>query len=260
MMMGMGRKRGIFGGGFDSMDLPSALPSMSQIPTTAGGMYGDSMPAQQQRKPGLGTRLLGEGWEGKLSALGGALQGDYNAIPQYMQGQDIMRARAEQQAAAQREQAQFLAGAQGVGLSPQQAQLLGPEGVRQYTLGQLKPKEPVQPRFEQDNAGNVWALDPMTGRPMSDRPVFVDNTPRETIINGAVVRMPNQYATQQGGGAPTRPVGRLTPIPNAQAAPAQRLVGPRVISKAEYDAQLRQFGGDQLSMNAWMRNNNVIAD
>jgi hypothetical protein len=253
--MMLGRKRGLFG----SMDTPSTLPPLSQVPTTAGGAYGNPIAGGETRRPGLGTRLFGEGWEGKASALGNLLLGDPYAVQRYQAGQQETQQKAAAQAEALRAQAQQLADAQGLGLSEAQSRILGPEGLRQYTLGQLKPKEPVAPRFEQDNAGNVWALDPNTGQPLSDRPAFVDNTSRETIINGAVVRIPNQYATQQGG-APTRPVGRLTPIQSAETGPVPRLRGPRVISKAEYDAQLRQFGGDQLSMNAWMRNNNVIAD
>lgn len=67
-----------------------------------------------------------------------------------------------------------------------------------------EPEKPQAPRFEQDNAGNVWALDPMTGRPLGDRPVFVDQNERFINQNGAILRVPNRFATgaqPQGGQA-----------------------------------------------------------
>lgn len=226
-----------FGDGLPGM--PERLPDMQNIPTTAGGMFGDPM-GQPQQRPGLGTRLLGQGWEGKVAALGSALMGDRNAVPQFLQNRDLM-AYGEQQARAQR-----------------QASLDDYTAKKEIDQRFAPAPEAPKPRFEQDNAGNVWALDPMTGQKLSDRPAFVDPNPRTIFQNGAMVTIPNVFAQQSDG--PTRPVGKLTPIPNAQTAPAQQIAGPRVISKAQYDAQLRQFGGDQLSMNAWMRNNNVIAD
>jgi hypothetical protein len=111
--------------------------------------------------------------------------------------QDMMmqRERAAKQAEALRMQAERMAQLRDAGVPENLAPLLDAEGARQYAVGKLKPQEPVQPRLEQDNAGNVWALDPMTGRPLSDRPVFVDPTERTTFINGAMVRMQNPFAT-----------------------------------------------------------------
>jgi hypothetical protein len=87
-------------------DMPASLPDMAQIPTTAGGAFGDPMASQPQRKPGLGTRLLGQGWEGKVAALGASLMGDRSAVPDYFQSREVM---AFKQAEAQRARAAELA-------------------------------------------------------------------------------------------------------------------------------------------------------
>lgn len=93
--------------------------------------------------------------------------------------------------------------------------------------GELKVRsefeKPEAPRFEQDNAGNVWALDPRTGRPMSESPVFVDRTERFMNQNGAILNVPNPYA-QQPQGLP--PIGSTRPKPGAQqqqSAPIQQM-------------------------------------
>ena len=87
--------------------MPTTLPDMQNIPTTAGGMFGDPM-GQPQQRPGLGTRLLGQGWEGKVAALGSALMGDRNAVPQFFQNREAMAFRqAEAQRARSTELADF---------------------------------------------------------------------------------------------------------------------------------------------------------
>ena len=85
--------------------MPDSLPDMQEIPTTAGGMFGDPM-GQPQQRPGLGTRLLGQGWEGKVAALGASLMGDHNALPQFFQNREAM---AFKTAEAQRQRAAELA-------------------------------------------------------------------------------------------------------------------------------------------------------
>jgi hypothetical protein len=66
--------------------LPGDQPQIDQKPQMPG----------MQRKPGLGTRLLGEGWEEKVNALGGLLRGDPNAVGNY---QALQQHRADQAAA-----------------------------------------------------------------------------------------------------------------------------------------------------------------
>jgi hypothetical protein len=134
MMAGMGRKRGLFGsaGGFNaSMPQDMAMPETAQM----GG--GGFVP---EDRPGLGTRLLGKGWEEKAMALGGALMGNQWAIPQYLQQQGAMQRQAEQQAAAMRAQAQRLAAAQRMGISADQAMLLG-DNIGSVVAGQMKGPE-----------------------------------------------------------------------------------------------------------------------
>lgn len=117
-------------------------------------------------------------------------------------------------------------------------------------------KEPEAPRFEQDNAGNVWALDPRTGKPLSDSPVFVDRTERFMNQNGAILNVPNPYAQ---GGLPTRPVGKLTPVqPTIENTPAPQLGAngmPTSLTRAQYQAVVQRMG--QAETEAWARRNNI---
>jgi hypothetical protein len=250
MITGGMKRKGMFGGGFGA-SMPQDMAVQEQAQMGVGG-------AQMGKKPGLGTRLLGAGWEDKAMALGGALMGNQFAIPQYLRQQGDIRQQAEQLAAAQRQQAMQMSAAQGMGLTPEQAALLGPEGLRQYTLGKLKgPEAPPPPRFEQDNAGNVWALDPMTGKPMGDAPTFVDPTERQIFQNGAMVTIPNPFAGRQA--APLRPVGKLTPIgPTIENTPAPQLNAngmPTSLSRAQYDAVVQRMG--KADTEAWARRNNI---
>ena len=94
------RRRGVFGA--QNPQSPSIDPTQGQVPR-----YGDMGPgmgfgAPQEQKRGLGTRLLGEGWEGKAAALGAMLQGDQLAVPDYMANQQALQQAAAQHAEAQR--------------------------------------------------------------------------------------------------------------------------------------------------------------
>lgn len=79
--------------------LPNINPQLGMdIARERGIMPGDQpqvgrMPQMPGRQPGLGTRLLGEGWEEKVSALGGLLRGDPNAVGNY---QALQQHRADQ--------------------------------------------------------------------------------------------------------------------------------------------------------------------
>jgi hypothetical protein len=128
-----------YGGGTFNVD--GTPVTMDMIPTTAGGRYGDPMPQQSQGRPGLGTRLLGEGWEGKVAALGGALMGDPNALPQYMIGQEKLRQNAAEMAAKQQQAAARLAAAMRLGISEDQALALG-DNIGGVVAAQMKPETP----------------------------------------------------------------------------------------------------------------------
>lgn len=85
-----GRMGGLFG-------KPPIRPQMPQ-------MQAPQM-AQGQRRLGLGTRLLGDGWEQRLAAFGGLLQGDTSAVSNYhAQRQQEQALAQQQQMAAQQAQ------------------------------------------------------------------------------------------------------------------------------------------------------------
>ena len=163
--------------------------------------------AMQQDRPGLGTRLLGEGWEGKAAALGSMLMGNPFAVQQYQGQQDQQRQRAAMMAEQQRQQAQMMAAAQGLGIDPQQAALLGQEGLRQVTVDRMKPQEGPKPgSFE-------WWSDP--ARTPQEKATFAQyrdaNTPEEPrmvtlpdgrAIFGTMDEIQRVIGGGQGGTAP----------------------------------------------------------
>lgn len=147
MMMGMGRKRGIFGGGFDSMDMPDTLPSMSQIPTTAGGAFGNQMAQQPARKKAKFFSAEGAGplVFSALADLGERLNGGRGDNLSNLMGFQLQqRQGAEQQAAAQREEAQRMAALQRLGYTPDQITALGSK-LGEVQAARMKPDEAPTP-------------------------------------------------------------------------------------------------------------------
>lgn len=90
------------------------LAGQLQTAMAPRGMFGSigqrargQMPQQQmpqhmatptQQPQGLGSRLLGQGWEGKAAALGGLLMGNGSAVSDYHAGQQAQQAAAQQRA------------------------------------------------------------------------------------------------------------------------------------------------------------------
>ena len=95
------KKRGLFGPPVAAM--PSGLPTGGMVDPSGTIMGNAPSPfemAPQEPREGLGTRLLGKGWEDKAFALGGILQGDPSAA-YAMRQQQQAQVQAQQQAAAQ---------------------------------------------------------------------------------------------------------------------------------------------------------------
>lgn len=223
------RKRGLFG--------RNASPHMAK-----NSMGSPAMP--EQKKPGLGTRLLGEGWQDKLIALGSALQGNSQAIPQYMYNQQAMEAQAAQQAERQRQQMELMDYQAGLG----RAQFDYEQANRAPDIGVFE-----------DNAGNRFRYDKRTGLPIDERPVFTDPTERTYFTDGAMVTIPNPYVGGASSSTPSAPVGRLTPIePNIGNTPAPQLGAnglPATLTRDQYEATVQAMG--RAETDAWMRRNNV---
>lgn len=100
--------------------LGQEMPNISSMPGTDAMQpsqnYGTGvmrLPEAEPEQPGLGTRILGDGWEGKAAALGGMLAGDGNAVARYhgeqAQAEKAQQAQAAAFAAEQRKRANGLA-------------------------------------------------------------------------------------------------------------------------------------------------------
>ncbi|MXO67791.1 hypothetical protein GRI72_02950 [Altererythrobacter marinus] len=95
-------RRGLFGAPRD-VQMPPIVPQR-----TPQGEYGLGF-QKPDAKPGLGTRLLGEGWEDKAFAVGGLMRGDPSGAYMLQQRKDMAAQQAAQTAAEQRKRAADLA-------------------------------------------------------------------------------------------------------------------------------------------------------
>jgi hypothetical protein len=139
-------------------------------------MGGRPEPQAPQQRPGLGTRLLGKGWEGKAAALGGLLQGDREAVGQYHQMQQLpLLQEAERQRRREDQQWEWA----------------------------NKPREPRINDTVADYEFIARTLGPEMGQKFlqnrADPPRYVQGPD-------------GQFYPVQTAQSPTRPVGRLTPI------------------------------------------------
>lgn len=153
--------------------LPGDQPDYGMGDFPLGGRPG----AQPQKRPGLGTRLLGEGWAGKVGALGALLQGDTGAVSDYHEQQ---RLPLLQQAQRETEFADW-------------------QRRKQWERDNPMPST-ADPYRTEDNAGNVWEM----GADGQFKPVFVDPNDRTFLQDGQMITVPNRVrAQQQTGGLPT---------------------------------------------------------
>jgi hypothetical protein len=135
---------GYGGGTFDVDGTPATPPvTMDMIPTTAGGRYGDPMPQQQDQRGGfLKPYGTGQLIFSALSDLGAAINDRQGgALAGMTQDMMMQRERAAKQAEALRMQAETMAAAQRLGISPDQAMLLG-DNVGSVIAAQMKPETP----------------------------------------------------------------------------------------------------------------------
>lgn len=158
------------GGGFAPMTQP--VPQMPQ-------------PMQPQKKPGLGTRLLGQGWEEKVAALGGLLRGDPNAVGNY---QALQQHRADQAEALRQASLKPEAEFQDW-VRRQQWERANPKPTNNDTVADYE--------FIRQQLGDEEAEKFLRNR--ADPPRYVQGPD-------------GQFYPVQTVQTPTRPVGRLTPI------------------------------------------------
>lgn len=203
MMQGMGRKRGIFG-----MMEPEGY-SMPQDQTMRDGASLALQPQAQQR-PGIGTRLFGEGWEGKAAALGAMLAGNPNAIQQYQGQQQALQLRSTEQAAElaaeQRRRAEGLAD-YGAKKEIDQRYATPEKDAfdRSLVNAGIDPKSPQGIELYRQRAMTM-----AQGQPQEPRMVSL---PDGRAIFGTMDEIQRILGSGQSApNAPRRPVGGLTPI------------------------------------------------
>lgn len=176
---------------------PRSIPPQQQMP---------AMPQQQQERPGLGTRLLGEGWEGKAAALGSAMMGNANAIPQYHQ-------RQQQEALFQRQQ-------QMAAQQAQQERMADREDFMfEHDYRRNNPAPQAPDTFERALIGaGIDPDSPEAQQMYRDRAQSMTRNPNDEFV---VVPIPGvgTYAGPRSGlgeamgqNAPARPVGNLRPV------------------------------------------------
>lgn len=244
-----------FGGGTFNMDgSPVGMPDMQNVPTTAGGRFGNPLPPAMPAKEGGGWKNV------LLGALGGAADGAatfFGGRPLIAEQQQFNRFAAMRQAEQERARAMNLADF---------------ERRQQLELQYRPPPAPTE--FERALAmANIDPASPEGQALARERAQRMAQGP-DPLLQGAPIRGGGTYtgpysgyaAMMQGGGqgqgAPDTLPADFFDNPQGQRpmqAPAQPIHGARTINRQQYEAKLREFGGDQMSMNTWMRANNVIA-
>lgn len=155
-----------------------------------------AQPPAEVARPGIGTRLLGKGWEDKAFALGGILQGDGGRAYSAMR-----EAAAQQQYAAEQARAAALAKAE----------------ERAYDRADWQWKEDYK-RENPTPANNDTIADFnwYKGLPDEDRALYHRMNPQYMTVdngNGTKTIVPvGPNGPVAGPTTPSRPVGRLVPM------------------------------------------------
>lgn len=217
-----------FGGGTFNMDGTQAtLPDMQNVPTTAGGAFGNPLPAQAQPKQG------GMDWKGALmSALGGAADGAaqfFGGQPLIAQQQQFDRFAAFREAEQQR--------------------------ARALELANYRAKLEMQQQFAQPEAPKPGSFEWYQTATPEQRALYDQYNPVTVATGQGPVAVPRSSF----GGAPSAPVGRLTPIdPTIQNTPAPQLSAngmPTSLTRAQYQAIVAEMGEAETAK--WARRNNI---
>lgn len=175
------RRGGLFGGGI-TYDPRRQQPQ----PTGATGTFdgGMGLPQPEQPRRGLGTRLLGEGWQQKVAALGGLISGDPNAVARYHATQNRAQQIAEQRAFEQRQ-------------ASVDRQNDWSDWVRRQEYSRANPA----PVIRENNMGDVVRIDPST----NESQIIYEDPYAPTVVGPDGRSYPLQMT-------PRRPVGALTMI------------------------------------------------
>jgi hypothetical protein len=257
-----------FGGGTFNMDGTQSAPMQGEIsytPQAQAIMQGQApMPEQRSFWQGGGKFTGRDALAGALAAIGDGLRGWSGGPTGAVEGLLSSRMAPAQEAAAmaaeQRKRAAELADFRmkeqiKAELAPAERDAFD----RALVAGGIDPNSPEGVAMYRQRAQTM-----AQGQPQEPRMVTL---PDGRAIFGTMDEIQRilQGGAPQGGVAPNRlpanffdngPSGRQ----NAATNPAPRVTGARRITPQQYQRQLRQFNGDQTSMNAWMRANNVLVD
>ena len=186
------QKRGLFGsrpdyatpGIGDGMNVAMAMPGMAA-----------PSPMPEQRAPGIGTRLLGEGWEDKAFPIGGLLAGHGGAAAMAMRQQE----NAQQQAMAQQAEA----------MRKRSLDMQDWQAKEQWKLENRPEANPtaMQSNYEYLLRTNPKLAEQYLQNQTTAPPMVVDNGDGTKTVYPA--GMIPQAGQQQ---APSKPVGGLMPM------------------------------------------------
>lgn len=187
------KKKPMFGNPMERYGRPTDTPGIGDGMNPPPMMSAVSAQAPEQAKRGLGTRLFGKGWENKAFALGGIMQGDPTGA--YMMRQDE---RAQQESAQAARMADL---------------------KRAQELADFETKEGIKAKYETRKPTSLqqnyeWLLENQPEAAASYLERMTDNSEYRVGPDGRFYRVDNS------GGAPTAPVGRLTPISGGPTQPA----------------------------------------
>lgn len=185
MALGMHpRKKGLFGKPFEVPGTPGIGDGMDQMPTGVDPAPGLGMRGEApEQKMGLGSRLFGQGWEDKAFALGGVIRGDTSGVQMMRQQKQAEQQAIAQQAAKMRERSMDMADWRAKEDYKRENDSTAMQQNYEY-LRQIDP-EAAESYLKRQTDPIQWITGP-------------DGVPRPYGVGGQA--------------APTRPVGKLTPI------------------------------------------------
>jgi len=217
-----GAKKGLFGKGMQ----PGAMMPAYSMPQAGTMQDGANLGTPAQPKQGMD-------WKGALlQALGGAADGAatvFGGQPLIAQNRQFQQVQAMRQAEQER--------------------------ARSMDLADYRTKLGIQQEFAQPEAPKPGSFEWFETATPQQRALYDQYNPVTVATGQGPVAVPRSSL----GGAPSAPVGRLTPIqPTTQNTPAPQLGAngmPTSVSRAQYQAIAAEMGAAETE--AWARRNNI---
>lgn len=187
---------GIFGGLAKKQSLFNQMPGMnpSTDPMTQGGFGAPGQMTQQMPQTPAKT---GTNWAGILADF---LSGASGGTPMFAQQQYANRQDDRQQQQRQQQQ-------------EQQRQASRSDWLWQQQWKKDNP-DPVNPQYFDDNAGNRYSFDPVTGQ---KKTIFIDPNDKQFIQDGQLITVPNVLRSQSAAAPPQAHIDALLTNPDKAA-------------------------------------------